>query len=70
MIKGKMKLFCLRVGLLQRGRQNLTSFSNFSQIGLTVFETLPLKDSLYFIVFANILIKENRQNMLIRYNFF
>ena len=43
--------------LLQRERRTKTQFSNFGQIGHTVFEKLPLIDSLNFIVFANMLIK-------------
>ena len=57
-----MKLFIVlfetKTGLLQRERQTKLNYQlNFSQIGHKVFEKLPLKDCLYFIVFANILIK-------------
>ena len=60
-----MKLYRLRLKqalILQRERQIKLNYQlNFSQIGHKVFQKLPLKDSLYFIVFANILIKLMRK---------
>ena len=52
-----MKLFCLRLKEAYCREKGKLNFSNFSQIGHTVFEILPSKDSVYFIVFANALIK-------------
>ena len=57
----KVVVFEIRIGLLQREKQTKLNSQIFGQIGQMFFEKLLLKDSLYLIVFANILIKLMRK---------
>ena len=56
----------IKVGLLQRERQTKLNSQISAKSDIWFFEKLLLKDSLYFIVFANILIKLMRENVFIK----